>query len=111
MKKIGLSIVCFMGLILALKSYADCVADPSSDISNCGSGCISTTHCHNYTYSPSCGQCDGEGGCTPDVHSSTKTDQQGTCVPGGHIGVGQDVCECGMAGESTTSTISCGCSP
>ncbi len=63
-------------------SYADCVADSSSDTSNCGNGCTGTSNCHNYTYNPSCGQCDGEGGCTPNVHTSVRTDQRMTLAIG-----------------------------
>jgi hypothetical protein len=103
-KAIGLSIVCFVCLIMGLKCYADCIADASQSTSGCSAGCEGTAH--RYTYAPSCGQCDSGGSCTPNVHSSVKTDQQVGCVPGA-----MGSCEPGTSGSATTSTIACGCSP
>ena len=100
---------------MALAHYETCQAMPSSDTSGCDSICVSGV-CKNFTYAPACGSCAMDesywDNCSSTNFTSQCTVQNAFCVPGGHLGAGADICECGVVGGSLPPyAVACGCTP
>ena len=103
-RKIGIGVTCYICLLLALRSFAGCVADPAFGTPLCKIGDCSG-NCQTITYSVACGQCDEGGGCG-NPFTSTKTVTNGTCYILNSAG-----CGCNITGKGTSTQTTCGCKP